>query len=64
MIPFIEMKIADVIRTIEDMDREDYRRYANAYELGSIDGYIQAAELELVTLNQILDKLKETNDTV
>jgi len=58
MIEFIKMKI----EIAEDVLQECYDKLdfcENDYEAGVLDGYAEAVELEIQTLNQILNKLSE-----
>lgn len=49
------MKIENITKVIKDLKAES-RQWLNPYELGRMDGYLEAAERELQTLTQLLEK--------
>ncbi len=54
---FIEMKIENVEEVLKEM-KAQRPNCLTEYECGKNDGYVEAAELELQTLNQILIKIE------
>ncbi|RLC45581.1 MAG: hypothetical protein DRH57_07720 [Candidatus Cloacimonadota bacterium] len=55
---FISMKIETATATIEECKSSDFS-FSSDYDIGSNDGYLEATELELQTLNQILDRMEK-----
>ena len=55
---FILMKIVIAEKTISECEAKQ-GSYNNVYDEGFNDGYIEALTLELQTLEQIIDKLKD-----
>ena len=54
---FIAMKIEITKATIKECEESDFS-YSSDYDIGFNDGYLESANLELQTLNQILERIE------
>lgn len=52
------MKIEMTKATIKECEESDFS-YLSDYDIGSNDGYLESANLELQTLNQILERMEQ-----
>ena len=55
---FIAMKIEMTKDTIKECEESDFS-FSSDYDIGSNDGYLESANLELQTLNQILERMEQ-----
>ena len=55
---FISMRIETAKDTIKECETSDFS-FSSDYDIGSNDGYLEATELELQTLNQILERMEK-----